>query len=167
VIRRDTLIQTAQTLLTLASHYRGAAHREMRVDGLVYGVLHTKFGVTRQHHVRRTPRKSKPDRIDFKQAGTNPVVIEFAVRTRAHLNEVYGSQNKSELRKMAKQTKMSARYLLLLDLSGVDPLSRERLKSTYDKINAGRGKFPRTSVRVIYAHPTCTYHFLWRPWAAT
>jgi hypothetical protein len=165
MIKRDTLIATAQTVVDLASHYKGAPHREMRVDGLVYGVLHTKFGVSRQHRVRRAAGK-KPERIDFKQGGTNPVVIEFAVRTQRHLNEAYGSQNQDELKKLAKQTKMKARYLLLLDLSGHKPVPESRLQPTYDKINAGRGKFPRASVRVIYVHPDLGYHFLWRPWAA-
>src|SRR5262245_24882432 len=118
----------------------------MRVDGLVYGILHERFGVRRQHNVTG-------GRIDFRQPGFNPVVIEFAVRTRRHLNEAYGSQNSDELRKLAKQTAASARFLLLLDLSAEQPLSRTKLKKTYDKINAGRGRFKRRGVRVLYVHP--------------
>jgi len=158
MIPRQKLIDAAQTIVELASHYGGAPHREMRVDGLTYGVLHERFGVRRQHHVNG-------GRIDFKQPGFNPVVIEFAVRTQAHLNEVYGSQNEDELRKLAKQVKMSARYLLLLDLSGKDPLTQDQLQKSYNGINAGRGRFPRKSVRVVYVHPEENHHFLWQPWA--
>ena len=165
MIRRDTLIATSKVIVDLASHYKGAPHREMRVDGLVYGVLHTKFGVKRQHQVHTSVPKARPDRIDFKQNGKNAVVIEFAVRTLSHLNEAYGSQNRSELKKLAKQTNMSARYLLLLDLSGRAAIARDQLKRTYDRLNAGRGKFPRKSVRVLYVHPDLSYHFLWNPWA--
>jgi hypothetical protein len=166
MIKRQTLIEAASTIVTLAAHYKGAPHREMRIDGLVYGVLHTKFGVRRQHQVRNQARVGgHPDRIDFKQSGTNPVVIEFAVRTATHLNEIYGSQNGDELKKLAKQVRMKARYLLLLDLSGNAAISRGRLEPTYDSVNAGRGRFPRSSVRVIYVHPDSRYHFLWRPWA--
>jgi hypothetical protein len=152
-----------QTAVELASDYHGEPHREMTVDGLVYGILHTKFGVERQHQIRSSVPGTKPDRIDFREGGTNPVVVEFAVRTAKHLNEIYGSQNKDELKKLAKQTHAKGRFLVLLDLSGDESLMKSRLESTYNKINAGRGRFPRASVRVMYVHPDASYHFLWRP----
>ena len=164
-MRRESLISAMQTVVELASHYHGAPHREMTVDGLVYGVLHTKFGVSRQHQIRSSVPGRKPDRIDFREGGTNPVVIEFAVRTSKHLNEIYGSQNKDELKKLAKQTHAKGRYLVLLDLSGNAALSKDNLEGTYNEINAGRGRFPRASVRVLYVHPDpeSSFHFVWRP----
>lgn len=114
MIRRETLIATAKHILELASHYKGAPHREMRLDGLVYGVLNTKFGVSRQHNIRSAIPRRWPKRIDFRQGGTNPVVIEFVVRTEQNRVEAYGGQNKDELHKLARQSKAKARYLLIL-----------------------------------------------------
>ena len=158
-------MDAADEILRLAADYKGKPHREMTLDGLVYGYLFAKHGVKRQYKVRNKSKK-RPDRIDFRQPAPNPVVIEFAVRTKKHKNEVYGTQNSDELRKLAKQVKAKARYLLLLDLSEETALTKANLKKTYDKINAGKGKFPRTSVRVLYVHPhrADSFHFLWQPW---
>jgi hypothetical protein len=62
--------------------------------------------------------------------------------------------------------KAKARYLLLLDSSGASPLQKVDLRKTFDKFNAGKEKFPRTSVRIIYANPSRNgaYHFLCHPW---
>jgi len=38
MIRRKQLVDAAKLILEMASHYKGAPHREMRLDGLVYGV---------------------------------------------------------------------------------------------------------------------------------
>lgn len=152
------LSESAKLVLKLAAEYKGAPHREMRLDGLLYGVLHSKYGVRRQHHVRS--RKGRPKRIDFRQPGINPVVIEFAVRTSRKRNEIYGSQNKSELYKLMRQNRAKMRYLLLLDVA-TRPLTKESLESTYKNVRGQKGRGSRKSVRVIYAHRTGTYNFLW------
>src|SRR5580704_2009768 len=133
MIRRETLVTTAKDILELASHYKGEPHREMRLDGLVYGVLNAKFAVSRQHHVRSSVPGRKPKRIDFRQGGTNPVVIEFVVRTERHRIEAYGGQNEDELHKLARQSNAKARYLLILDIA-VEPIPAEKLKASYAKV---------------------------------
>jgi hypothetical protein len=160
MIRRETLMETAKDILELASHYKGAPHREMLLDGLVYGVLNAKFGVSRQHHVRSSVAGGKPKRIDFRQGGTNPVVIEFVVRTARHRNEAYGGQNKDELHKLARQSRAKARYLLILDIVA-DPIQAGKLRASYAKVNHQRGRGSRMRVRVLYAHSSLDYHFLW------
>ncbi len=160
-MNRFSLIKTACDVVTLASHYKGEPHKEMGLDGLLYGVLWAKFKVSRQYQIRSTGR-SHPKRIDFKQLGLNPVVIEFVTRTETR-GEIYGSQNRSELVKLSKQIKMKSRFLLLLDISGKKPIAEARLKATYTPIKTTRGRYPRTSVRVVYVHPDRQYHFLWRP----
>ncbi len=145
----------------MATHYKGKPHKEMGLDGLLYGVLWARFKVVRQFHIRSSGR-SHPKRIDFKQLGNNPVVIEFVTRTETR-GEIYGSQNRSELVKLSKQIKMRSRFLVLLDISGEKPIAESRLKATYDPVKTTRGKYPRTSVRVIYIHPKEQYHFLWNP----
>jgi hypothetical protein len=160
-MNRDSLITTARHVVELATHYKGRPNKEMGLDGLLYGVLWAKFKVVRQFHVRKIG-KTRPNRIDFKQRGLNPVVIEFVTRTE-NRGEIYGSQNRSELVKLSKQIKMKSRFLLLLDISGERPISESRLRETYKPIKTTRGRYPRTSVRVIYIHPTHQYHFLWQP----
>jgi hypothetical protein len=88
----------------------------------------------------------------------------LAVRATTGGGALYGSQNRSELRKLCRVTRSQARLraLLLLDLAR-KPLSKVSLKRTYDPLHAGPGRFKRSSVRVIYVHRTSTYHFLWSP----
>jgi len=159
MIKRQTLIEAAQSMLVLASHYKGAPHREMRLDGLVYGFLNAKFGVKRQHHVRSISGQ-KPKRIDFRQGGVNPVVIEFVVRTAHHKNEAYGGQNRGELHKLARQASAKARYLLIMDIAP-ESISMEKIKASYSKVHHQRGRGARMSVRVLYVHQSDAYHFLW------
>jgi len=163
MITREQLTGAGMRVVELAAHYKGAPHREMRLDGLVYGLLHERFGVERQHKIRSRNRKSnRSQRIDFRQPGLNSVVIELATRTPGR-NEVYGSQNTEELRKLSRQTRASMRYLLLLDVSGHNTISQSDLQSTYDDLLKERGRGARRSVRVVYVHPDAAYDFLWRP----
>jgi hypothetical protein len=108
--------------------------------------------------------RPRPQRIDYRYGGSNPAVIEFAVRPATGGPQLYGSQNRSELRKLTRvpQSKARRRYLLLLDLyrSAIDSLA---LKPTYDLVHAGQGRFQRHSVRVIYVSSSLQYNFLWRP----
>jgi hypothetical protein len=164
MITRKQLIDAASAIVALAGDYKGAPHREMRLDGLVYGILSERFGATRQHKIHSRNKNSKrSQRIDFRQPGANPVVIELATRTRGR-NEIYGSQNRDELRKLARQGNAAMRYLLLLDVARRDALGKPELTDTFDKVLKQRGPGTRKSVRVVYVHPDLAYDFLWPPW---
>jgi hypothetical protein len=136
----------------------------MLIDRTVYAYFEGRFGhFSRQHRVRMHS-KPRPQRIDFRYGTSNPVVIEFAVRPRTKGGHLYGSQNRSELRKLTRvlSSEAKTRVLLLLDLSS-NPIPKPKLKKTYDGINAGKGNFTRHSVRVIYVQRDNSYHFSWKP----
>lgn len=161
-----TLTESARAVLSLLRDYSGGhvGRREMLLDPVLYGYLQGRFGgMTRQHWVSIHGRP-RPQRIDFRKGGTNPVVVEFAVRPPNGGPTLYGSQNQSELRKLCRVTKTSAklRALLLLDLSP-NPIRLENLKPSYDKQTSGPGNFARHSVRVIYVQSNSSYNFLWQP----
>jgi hypothetical protein len=159
-IAKDELVKACQRFLELASQYKpGEHHREMGYDGLLFGYLDARFGGLQRQYKIRMGSSNWPKRIDFRQGGTGPVLIEFVVRTPGR-NEIYGSQNSDELRKLSRQRKASARYLLLLDLSKKPPLDLDDLWGTYKEINSGPGKFKRKSVRVVYVHPDVHGSFL-------
>ncbi len=150
--------------LLRAYQYGPLDRRETRIDPVVLGYFQGRFGkMSRQHYVRMHS-KPKPQRIDFRHGTHNPVVIELAVRPPSGLRELYGSQNKSELRKLTRVLPSQARLrvLLLLDLFH-KPIPLANLKATYDVQNAGRGKFKRHRVRVIYVHKDVQYNFSWDP----
>ena len=160
--------KATQNIIRLLQDYAGSGEyrREMLLDPVIYGYFEAAFGrMSRQHHVRLHSRP-RPQRIDFRHGGSNPVVFEFAVRPPGGGGHLYGSQNTSELRKLTRVLTSQARLrvLLLVDLLQ-HPISRENLKRTYDAVNAGRGRFQRHSVRVIYVHASEEYDFLWRPQA--
>ena len=162
----DTLTKSGRAVLLLLRDYSGGhvGRREMLLDPILYGYLQGRFGdMTRQHWVSIHGRP-RPQRIDFRKGGTNPVVVEFAVRSPSGGPTLYGSQNRSELRKLCRVTRTSARLraLLLLDLSP-SRIRRENLKPTYDAQTSGPGNFTRHSVRVIYVHAHSSYNFLWQP----
>lgn len=160
------IIQAALEILALADNYRHdpRATREMRMDPLVLAYFQGRFGsMARQHHVR-VHRGNRSKRIDFRHGTHNPVVIELAVRPRYGAGEMYGSQNSPELRKLCRVVPSQARtrVLLLLDLKR-SPIDKVNLKATYDSLHAGRGRFTRHGVRVVYVHKERQYHFLWNP----
>jgi hypothetical protein len=162
----EQLQQASRRVISLLDDYTGThvGRREMLLDPVLYGYLEGRFSqITRQHHVR-LHSSSHPKRIDFRSGTTNPVVIEFAVRPPTGGPELYGSQNRSELRKLCRVTKSAARLrvLLLIDLYS-EPLLKSSLKPTYDKQNSGQGNFKRHSVRILYVHRKEQYNFLWRP----
>jgi hypothetical protein len=119
--------------------------------------------VTRQHHIK-IGKSMKPHRIDFRCGTTNPVVIEFAVRPPTGGGTLYGSQNRSELNKLCRVKKSTARLrvLLLIDLHS-EPLDEVGLRATYKTIRSGPGAFARHSVRVLYVHRGCSFNFPWEP----
>jgi hypothetical protein len=164
-ITRRKLVETAEDLVRLASQYgQHEYHREMRLDAMLLGYMEAKYGEIRRQHQIEMGGTTRPKRIDFRQGGSRPVLIEFAVRTPGK-NQIYGSQNRSELHKLERQknSKASARYLLLLDLSGKSAIGRAELQDTYDEQPSGRGKYSRHPVWVMYAHPEESYVFKWHP----
>jgi len=134
----------------------------MLIDYLLYGYLQGGYGrFTRQHQIWYG-NSTKPKRIDFRQGGTRPVGIEFVLRTPGR-NEIYGSQNGSEIEKLCRlrQSQWSTRILLLLDLAD-QPIGRAELRATYDNVTTGRGNFRRHTVSVVYVHRDTDYTFQWR-----
>ncbi len=162
-------IESAATnILELLRSYSGeaAAKREMLLDPVLFAHFQAVFGhMSRQKKVHMHS-KPKPQRIDFRFGTSNPVVIEFAVRPKSSASSLYGSQNTAELRKLARVRSSEARLraLLLLDLTD-SPILCEDLKPTYDKQHAGKGRFKRHSVRVIYVSRKQCYNFIWKPFA--
>jgi hypothetical protein len=153
-----------QRLTKLAHDYAGGPKREMLIDPALYAwFLATTPSVARQYHVH-LPGLVNPARIDFRIGGPNPVLVEFAVRPPGGASQLYGSQNKDELRKLTRFSNQKAklRALLLIDLHQ-DPIVKESLKATYDKVHAGFGNFDRHPVKVIYTHREDAYSFKWSP----
>ena len=159
------IIGASRAIIALRQDYHGGqqvGEREMRLDPILYGYFQGRFGrMSRQHRVQIHGR-SRPRRIDFRSGGSNPVVIEIAVRPPTGGSHLYGSQNRGELRKLTRVTNTSARLrvLLLVDLAP-SALARENLQDTYREQNAGSGNFVRHRVRVIYVHAHTAFSFIW------
>jgi hypothetical protein len=102
-------------------------------------------------------------RIDFRHGGNNPDVIELVVVN--HGNEHSPSQNLSELRKLCRVPYSQARRRILLILDTLEnPVPKEWLRENYGGYNAGRGRFSRNTVTVVYVHPEDSYSFRWTPY---
>lgn len=158
------LTAIGQDIARLVGDYHGGPTREMLIDPALYAYLRaTGRRVDRQHHAH-LPGAKRPARIDFRVGGSNPVLIEFAVRPPHGMGELYGSQNRSELHKLCRfsNTQAKLRALLLIDLAPT-PLAQRALEATYDAVHAGPGRFTRYSVKVIYVHAHTTYAFKWSP----
>lgn len=156
------IVDAARAIIRLRNDYASPPSREMTLDFPLYAYLEGRFGkMSRQLSVTAA---GATKRIDYRSGGHNPVVIEFAVRPPQGGGHLYGSQNQSELAKLTRvpQTKARTRVLLLLDLSRY-LIAEEQLKPTYDSLNAGRGRFARKSVRVVYVNEEASYDFLWWP----
>lgn len=138
-----SLVSAAETVLGLLEEFAGrTARNEREFDQIFYGYLKGCFASMRRQHPVRMYGSRRPHRIDFRQGGTQPAVIELAVRPAIGGSQLHGSSNQSELRKLARVKRSAAqtRFLLLVDLSS-HPLSRAALKATYDPLHAGRGRF--------------------------
>jgi len=161
----DTLKDIGQDLANMLNDYSNGPRREMLIDPALYAYLRgSARKVERQYHAH-LPGAKRPPRIDFRIGGANPVLLEFAVRPPRGGGQLYGSQNKPELWKLCRfsNTQAKLRALLLIDLHD-QPLTKTVLKPTYDEIHAGRGKFSRYPVQVIYAALHETYSFKWSPY---
>jgi hypothetical protein len=151
-------------ILKLLDAYHNPPHRELMVDAVLFAYLSGRFtNIARQHYVYLYG-STRPHRIDFRFGGSNPVVLELAVRPPKGGGNLLGAQNTSELRKLCRVSHTAARLrvLLLLDLAS-EPLLKESLKDTYDPLHAGPGKFKRSVVRVIYVHRRNRFNFAWSP----
>jgi len=154
-----------EILHLLQDYHRPPAHREMLIDPILYAYMKGRFGpVTRQHHVS-VYGSQKPKRIDFRIGGTNPSVMELAVRSPLGSGSLLGGPNTSELRKLCKvsTTQAKLRVLLLIDLYA-NHYTKSDLKDSYDTVHAGPGKFKRCPVRVVYVHMKNRFNFAWSPY---
>jgi len=158
------LTEAGVEILRMLGDYHNPPHREMLIDPMLYAYLRGHFSsVARQHHVR-VNGGNRPKRIDFRVGGSNPVVLELAVRPPTGGGHLLGGQNVSELRKLCKVSTRQAklRALLLIDLYS-SHYTKERLKESYDPVHAGPGKFERYPVRVVYVHMQNRFSFSWSP----
>jgi hypothetical protein len=159
------IIEAGREVIHLLSRYSNAPHREMLIDPALFGYLRGKHGpVHRQHNVY-VYGDDRPKRIDYRLAGNNPVVLEFAARPPTGGGTLLGSQNSSELRKLCRVSATEARLraLLLLDLYH-EPHDIDLLWTTYDRVSTGPGKYRRSGVRIVYVHAELDATYLWRPW---
>ncbi|MBI5066937.1 MAG: hypothetical protein HZB56_01770 [Deltaproteobacteria bacterium] len=160
------VVDLGKALIAVADEYPTQFLTERDFFSLARAYLHGRFpGVSAEHRV-------KEGAIDFRLGGTNPSVLELAVAPRAladachkqqrfpgHISatQLYASQNRSELRKLARvaQAKARKRYLLLLDLRGLD---HQDLKAGYLKWSARRrGGSP---IRVVHVRRDSERHFV-------
>lgn len=159
-------ISAALALIQLRKDYSNPPKTERGLDPIFYGYItaaHPKVNVTRQVHIKFHGAK-KPSRIDFRIGGSNPTVLELAVRPSDGQQQLCGPQNHDELLKLSKVTpsKAKRRILLLIDLKK-NPMTVAALKATYDPLHAGPGKKPRHSVTVVYVHSQSHFSFTWKP----
>ena len=163
-------VSVARQLLLLREDYSNPPRCERELDPLFYAYLkgaHRQVRVSRQAHVRFSNRKN-PSRIDYRLGGSNPTLLELAVRPPNGTQELMGRQNTKELRKLSKfsQTTAKRRILLLLDLKAI-PIQKLRLKSSYKTVHAGPGKKHRSAVTVVYVHAKSHYNFSWKPYRSS
>lgn len=166
--KKNDILESAEALIEAIKHCKSSHMQsigETKLDPILYAYFLGKFNkVDRQYHCK-LPTSKKPSRIDFRIGGSNPALIELVVRTKKAQSNLYGDQNKRELRKLGSigNTKAKQRILLLIDLCKT-PIPKNKLKESYKKTHLGKGKFPRNSVRVIYVHANDKYDFCYKPY---
>jgi hypothetical protein len=167
---KNEVRHAGRAVLKLLALYKGPQVRknERAIDPVVMSYLRgAGYSVSRQHQVWMYG-STKPHRIDFRVAGNPRSVLELAVREAEGIQQLSAATNHDELKKLArvKQNEAHMRYLLLLDMSSKrGPIPKADLEAEYDGLNAGKGKFTRNPVRVVYIHATDEYDFRWSPWA--
>jgi hypothetical protein len=154
----NTLSRLGRKTLRLAMTFPEYRRNETVLHGVLLGLLEGEVGMMGRE------KRTTYGRIDFRHGGSNPAVIELAIRDAYNSNQLYGSQNSAELNKLCRVPHERARLraLLLLDSSNSAPIPKSKLKATYDKVTSSPGKFERSSIRVIYVHPDLDYDFLWK-----
>ncbi len=162
--------RAAIAILDVVAKYNGpkVKKNERAVDPIFMAYLKGEgFRVSRQYPMHIYGAR-KPHRIDYRILGNRRSVLELAVRPPSGRKELSAASNHSELKKLARivQNEAHMRYLLLLDFSSHrGPIPPEDMRRDYAVLNAGRGNFPRRSVRVVYAHSALQYDFSWKPWS--
>lgn len=153
-------------LIKLRKDYSNPPKTERGLDPIFYGYItaaHPHVRVTRQLHIR-FHGAAKPSRIDFRIGGTNPTVLELAVRPSDGQQQLCGPQNHDELLKLSKvpPSRARRRILLLVDLKR-NPMAQAKLMATYEPLHAGPGKKARHVVTVVYVHESSQFSFTWQP----
>jgi hypothetical protein len=163
----DDIKSTGLKVLDLLNEYHNPSEKELAVDQTLFAYLSCLHSPVSRQHPIYLYGSCKPQRIDYRVGGSNPVVIEFALRASAGGGSLSVSQNSTELSKLCRisQTKAKLRSLLLLDLAQ-RPLDRPTLKESYNKWNAGRGRFDRWPVCIVYVHRDRSFHFSLNPFRA-
>jgi len=156
--------QAGADVIALLRQYHNPPHKELLLDAILFAYLSGRHAKVARQHRLYLYGSSKPNRIDFRIGGSNPVVLELAPRSPSGGGSLSGSQNVKELRKLCrvKPTQAKLRALLLLDLAD-HPIKKAALRNTYVDVHAGPGKFKRSSVRVIYVHRKSSFSFSWKP----
>jgi hypothetical protein len=159
-------VAAAQALIRLRKLYSNPPKTERGLDPIFFGYItaaHQNVTVSRQLHIK-FHGSTKPSRIDFRIGGTNPTVLELAVRPTDGQQQLCGPQNHDELLKLSKvpPSKAKRRILLLLDLKKT-PMVKLKLKESYDPLHAGPGRRARHYVTVVYVHESTNYSFTWNP----
>ena len=164
-MRISDIQELGKEILDLLQEYSRPPDKELLIDPILFAYLSGRFSRVHRQHPVYLYGSNRPQRIDFRFGGNNPVVLELAVRPPRGGGTLSGGQNTSELRKLCRvsHTQARLRALLLLDLCD-NPVTKESLIATYNQVNAGRGRFKRCSVRVIYVHSKSTFHFRWNPY---
>ena len=166
MLKTEDIVAAANALLNLRKDYSNPPKRERELDPLFYAFMKGHLGklkVSRQHLVYFTG-KSRPSRIDYRIGGTNPILLELAVRSPTGVQELMGPQNSKELKKLSKipTSQAKRRVLLLLDLNAKS-ISKATLKASYGPLHVGPGKKPRLPVTIVYVHESMHYSFTWSP----
>ena len=151
-----------EEVLRLRDGYHNPPKGERAVDVLLFGYLSGRFSNVRRQHGVYLYGSNTPKRIDFRLGGTNPVVLELAVRPANGGSHLSGPNNQTELNKLCRVKEAKLRALLLIDLADQNWL-RDKLKATYDALHAGPGNFERKAVQVIYVHRHNRFNFKWSP----
>jgi len=101
ILTNHKLKQTERYALRLTEFLTWGKTREGWLHGVILGLLEGSVGnMESEYHVGQK-------RIDFRHGGNNPDCVELVVRH--HGNEHYGTQNKSELKKLSRVSYQRAR----------------------------------------------------------
>lgn len=157
----------AQQIVGTICGNKARSFTEAEIGRVFHAYLLGRFGGVRSE----CPLKigNRENYIDFRFGdapyGSNPCVVELAVRNTEHGQQLVSSQNKTELAKLSRYpaTQAQTRVLLLLDL-GHAPLAQNNLANGYAGLkHLGAGKFQRRAVHVLYVHRDRDFHFSWKP----
>jgi hypothetical protein len=140
-------------------------------EGDIAKVLHAYLigrhsGVRKEYPIKPGAKQRIDFRFGDRPHGTNPCVLELAVRNSYGGSQLLAGQNKTELRKLSMFPKTIAqtRVLLLIDLGHIY-LEQSTLQKGYDAFHLGPGRFKRSPVAILYVHRDNSYHFTWRPFS--